>query len=423
MVGIRKWIRSKLDSTAHGKGRRQGQAMRDDLPFLPLSRPRGLTPVPSSQDIANRSQSFYNYGLFRHLPYELRRQILINAFGGQTLHLDLTYARPLVRKLTSMDLSNGIERAHYGLGSELVVNMSRSEGWQWFSCVCHRRLGYSESEIDERHTANKFYQTIEPCDDQCLKGLMCDNGQCGSACFVGTMGWILACRQAYVDGIEILYSTNTFHISSMDIVSNIPRLLPHSRLSSITSLELLWQLNSFQFSKGAIEDFIEPLWKDPTKQDSMLHTLCAMIPDTFPHVRRLYISFQCELVPPSDIRDNDNISKVESIFLGPVEQMLRILGPGRGKQFNVAIQRGGWYTMLWKYYTLLGTRLRAESSDGLMRGKFWKSLCPSGNNDQDVRGDYGYWICAGWWDMDAITYDHWIMSNWGCKWVGPTDTF
>ena len=97
-----------------------------------------------------------------------------------------------------------MHRRHCDLGSELVPDTSQPQGWQWFGCVCHRRAGYSEIEMEQRYTAGEFSRTIEPCDDECLEGSpsMCscpveqsDNSD-GGSCFVGAIGWLLACRQA-----------------------------------------------------------------------------------------------------------------------------------------------------------------------------------------------------------------------------------
>ncbi len=65
------------------------------------------------------------------------------------------------------------------------------------------------------------------------------------------IGWLLACRQAYAEGIDVLYSTNTFFLESTTLFDALfcpashraaqQLLLPH-HLASITSLELRWEL-------------------------------------------------------------------------------------------------------------------------------------------------------------------------------------
>ena len=179
------------------------QPMRDPLPFLPVHRPRVLTPSLSHQSFAPALLQ-HNYGFFGRLPHELRRQILIAAFGGRTLHVSLTFGHPLVRR-PRRQIAEGAQGSnkHCGLGSELVPDIAQRQAWHWFGCVCHRRAGYSKTEMEQREAEQKFSRTIEPCDDQCLKGSVCScelpAGTRDSAeCFIGIMGWLLTCRQAYV---------------------------------------------------------------------------------------------------------------------------------------------------------------------------------------------------------------------------------
>ncbi|KAK0639652.1 hypothetical protein B0T16DRAFT_336810, partial [Cercophora newfieldiana] len=60
------------------------------------------------------------------------------------------------------------------------------------------------------------------------------------------MGWLLACRQAYADGVDILYSTNTFFVESVQLLDAIlfpiPTFVVPERLALITSLELRWDI-------------------------------------------------------------------------------------------------------------------------------------------------------------------------------------
>lgn len=258
---------------------------------------------------------------------------------------------------------------------------------------------------------------------------------------------------SYTDGIDALYSTNTFHISSLDLQLNLPRLVPRHHLARVTSIELLWKLNAIQArSKPPVKDYVKPLWdgsgglnpQSHQTSDSPLHVLCDLIPRTFPHLRSLYISFQCWLDPgsPRGGPGGDVISEVETIFLSPVEDMMRACLLGRSKQecdgdghgyrdleLNLAIQRGAWRVLLAKYHKLLGAKLKVESVDELSRGRFWKPLprlvSGGGIGDEETDGDdgFGYWICGGWEDMQAFGHDYWIMTNWGDKWTGVKDTY
>ena len=143
----------------------------------------------------------------------------------------------------------------------------------------------------------------------------------------------------------------------------------------------------------------------------------------------------------------DYISDLEAIFLGPVEDMLRVWAQSRSGvekvdrgykdvELNVAIQRGAWFVLRAKYYKLLGRKLKSETVD-MSRGRFWKPLrldssaaaddgdgiiASGGEGSED--GGVGYWICGGWEDMDVFgPHNYWIMANWGDKWTGVKETY
>lgn len=199
MAGIMTWIRSRFakgnKSSSQNKEQRQQQKLicetRPGLPFLPPQLPGVLTPISSLADGSSSISLLQNYGMFGRLPYELRRQILIEAFGSRRLHIHLSYGYPLSRKPTT-----ALDRKHCGLGIEVVPDHAQPLAWQWFGCVCHRPARYSEHELEQRKAADKLPEGIEPCDDRCLDASFCDCDQAGPSCFVGVMGWLLACRQA-----------------------------------------------------------------------------------------------------------------------------------------------------------------------------------------------------------------------------------
>ncbi|KAK0652762.1 hypothetical protein B0T16DRAFT_406768 [Cercophora newfieldiana] len=440
---IGKWMRKRLDSKPPDKGGLVNEPRSPPLPFLPTPRLRRLT-AGQWQSKDSVQLEMESYGLFGKLPLELRREILTEAFGGQTLHMDLSHKHPLVRLQPSEEESQSPphQHRHCGLESELVCDTSQAKRWEWFSCVCHRRPGYSEAEKEQRLQAMKGALTVEPCDDECLEGsesmCACPSGASTAACFVGVMGWLLSCRQAYTDGVDVLYGTNTFHLSSLELQLNLPRLVPAHHLARITSLQLLWKLNEVQpRSKNKQQpprkDHARALWEgEGPDNNNPLHLLCGSIPQTFPNLQSLYISFQCWLNPPSTANkgvNDDVISEVESIFLGPVEDMMRACGSNNhnGKlELSVAIQSGAWSTLLAKYEQVLGAGLKAELyEDG--RGRFWKPLLPSqgfqgvhdrsgGGVDDGEENRLGYWICSGWDDIQAIGQGYWIMCNWGQTW-------
>jgi hypothetical protein len=146
-----------------------------------------------------------NYSHFQRLPLEIRRHILSFAFGNRTLHIDLTFDHPLTRKSSARKKRSralpAISQAHCGFGVDLVRDPSQPKQWQWFSCVCHRRL------VQQYPGTSR----IQPFEDGCIAGprVGSEPGRRGWAgllcrcefdpsleCFIGVMGWLQACRQA-----------------------------------------------------------------------------------------------------------------------------------------------------------------------------------------------------------------------------------
>lgn len=135
---------------------------------------------------------------------------------------------------------------------------------------------------------------------------------------------------------------------------------------------------------------LQDLWADPTTTDSELHTLCRVVPESFPNVRQLDIVLDCFVSPPEEL--GEPIPIVERLVLGPIEDMLRVLGPGR--EYKVYIKMEVWDGLMKRHMGLYGPELRIEMN-GYTEGRFWKVLGP-GN-------EVGYWICSGWYSMNLTS--------------------
>ena len=178
-------------------------------PILPSTPRRPLT--PTSED-ASYDTALAKFGLFARLPYEVRRQILMEAFGNQTLHMDLAFRRPFSMPPAEKLLSNvqkGIPGQPHAqiycshtyfedskMFWKISVDKSEPEIWRWFGCICHRSLAPSRQALG--------VMTPEAMDlsaDGCLLGKTeCTEwpGIWPERCFIGVMGWLLSCRHASV---------------------------------------------------------------------------------------------------------------------------------------------------------------------------------------------------------------------------------
>ncbi|KAI4599538.1 hypothetical protein KJ359_001985 [Pestalotiopsis sp. 9143b] len=122
MKSIRKWIRRKLKGFRYSG--QSGSPAPDDPIFLDLEDQSPIIAKPTSDGMQN-------YGVFRLLPYELRRQILIEVFGAQrTLHLDLFHKYPPKRKRQdAFLLDSDHDHLYYGSVSSWGLNKAKPFRW------------------------------------------------------------------------------------------------------------------------------------------------------------------------------------------------------------------------------------------------------------------------------------------------------
>ncbi|OJJ42542.1 hypothetical protein ASPZODRAFT_29093 [Penicilliopsis zonata CBS 506.65] len=384
MASIKKWFRKRVS------GKKDEPSPLSQLPLLPAQRPHCLTPSASSEDLT--SYYLFNYGSFGCLPPEIRREILILAFGARTIHVDLSFGYPLIRENKLKRPGNHLaprrtdKDTHYGIGSDLVTNNLMPRRWQWLSCVCHR----SPPTLPEGCKATPL-----PYDDECLRATSCsytlEDGtrkkrENLDSCFIGVLGWLLACHMAYTEGIDVLFATNTFHFSRLEILENLPGLFLRQRLARITSLEINWHSQKLNDRTGHYVYYLVWPWQQiPVGEPyTPFHNLCRLIPDVFPHAHHLYISFQDFLLEPRG--EIFETFVVESITLRPIEEMVRVLGSGR--QVKVALPKEAFGIMLTRNRESHGNDLIIETDkDNRHQVRVWKALEPT--------GDLGYWIAPG----------------------------
>lgn len=369
----------------------------------PESRPVPDIPLPvlTTKDgiLETLKPSGIAYGLFHRLPSEIRLLILAEAFGHRTIHIDLSFGHPLVRRSLAGSSSISPEGSrHGGIGSELIPDESQPKGWQWLGCVCHRRTDWTVAERKKYWW--KISNTIGLYDDECLKGQLCgcnpepgEYSECeGDPCFIGIMSWLLSCRSACIEGLEALFSTSTFHISGTDLLLNLPKLVYPHLLQQITSLELPFGDHELYLDQHPLT---KELWQQPTaeqEEDKILNRLCQSIPEACQNIQTVHILIQYWVAPSrADHPEPDRVPYFERNVLGVIEDMLRGLGP-RG-EYNVTIPDGVWLMLFKDYYDLHGLDLICEL-DTPLTGRFQKSLGSVGSGKEELK----YWICSGWSD-------------------------
>ncbi|CAM1502359.1 Fc.00g043430.m01.CDS01 [Cosmosporella sp. VM-42] len=209
---------------------------------------------PSSPNSSEKNGDLF----FSRLPFEIRRNIQLLAFGSRTLHMDLEFRYPLHQ----VNDRSSIGTVHAGIlrRSEDYTpdpNDLEEEQWRWFGCVCHR-YPYDRPNLPlGRKRGYPYKHFIEPDVDYCLEGMgKCREypGEWPEKCKIGIMGWLQSRRNAYIEGMFILYSTNTIHIASPTLIRSIQDIIPRQRLANLTSLELLWDPEQLPLSLGFTSD-------------------------------------------------------------------------------------------------------------------------------------------------------------------------
>ncbi|VUC21464.1 unnamed protein product [Clonostachys rosea] len=260
----------KIPFSKYGKRRREEKVrekvFRDVFIKQALEKPISLV-IPS----ASTAEPSGFFGL----PPELRTKILITAFGQRTLHMSLEYQHPLYvphERRQGYATHAGIEKLAGFEESHLRTDIPKK--WIWFGCVCHRfrpgadgnvplsfgRVGLGAEDVETKHMVSGRYEELFRGDldlghDLCLEGFgYCDKweGTWPEKCHIGIMGWLLTCRQAYLEGLHVLYRTNTIQISSMQLHRSLPDILSPTVISNMTSLELVWDLAALPFDDGFI---------------------------------------------------------------------------------------------------------------------------------------------------------------------------
>ncbi len=173
------WLRANLPESKKEK----------PLPCLPLQRRHDITRSPSPESLnLSALSSTAESAFFCYLPFEVRRMILVEAFGNRVIHMDLHLDHPtLCRKP-----GKGISHYHADVAPTIPDALKPKE-WQWWSSVCHRAPPTIEFPTEMKACTELFA-------DACREGsgFWCDSwpGLEPSNCHIGVMGWLLSCRQA-----------------------------------------------------------------------------------------------------------------------------------------------------------------------------------------------------------------------------------
>jgi hypothetical protein len=152
--------------------------------------------------------------LFKRIPPETRRRILIQAFGERPMHFDLRLMhppskhQPQPKTYPPRKLGPPPPPPWRHANIRGAMDESKPLQWQWRSSVCHRLSPGIQPAEPVRYASSGR--------DWCFRGsgYRCEDwpGEGPAKCCIGATGWLRTCRQAYVEGAEVLYGTNQFCI-------------------------------------------------------------------------------------------------------------------------------------------------------------------------------------------------------------------
>ena len=317
-------------------------------------------------------------------PPEIRRLIILEAFGNRTLHMDLAFMQPPFRLRSSFSVSH----VNYRTERRNGVRPPRWEWWGW-ECQDGPLQVWDkpvDSDVNKPRPANDFcghlgkahhdYDLVRPAP---------------RPRFIGILGWLLSCRDTYLETVNVLYGNNTLHIARMYLFVGLPRLFMPERLAAIRNIELLWDFRLSRSDRGSL-------------QSNTISTLLRTLHKTLPSLRRLYLSFQ------GDICYSIRYSPVDTRFR-MVEEILQLTDWAVVRlphlvECRIALPKS-IYTP-WKFVKN-GDHLETGDLDGSI-GAVWRDL----PGQDEHRGDgesslEGYWVCHGKSDwpngfiMDLVT--------------------
>ncbi|KAI5456003.1 hypothetical protein BGZ63DRAFT_98514 [Mariannaea sp. PMI_226] len=403
---LHRWLHVKLDKLRH-------QTQNETLAAEPRAAPAPRQHV-SLGDQQNGRDGHLHSAFFHKLPPELRRKVLVQAFGGIIVHMDLEFDHPLasaqsksikeVKKFYKRSYrykgTHGVPHAnrycHVERGRitrNLIRDNKKPKSWHWSGCRCHRETeGYARGGQDLKNSA------FLPWYDLCLAGYadMCEEvpGLMPGKCFLGALGWLLSCHMAYIEGIEVLYGTNTLHLSRPILLRQMTELFLPQRLHSIQSIELIWNVDQWKSRGTELEVSLSPA-------RDVVAELVRIVPDAFPNLQKARIG----LVGCYYLGGDPNVlaRAAEADILLPIDDMVRKLPLLRDMYLGlpnsvVQLRLEAGYAMGIKGDWYLGPRYDFH--------RVWRSVAPAVNPSSDNPNSLDDLNATG-----ADTMGYWLTTS------------
>ncbi|KAK4506412.1 hypothetical protein PRZ48_000142 [Zasmidium cellare] len=336
------WIRKKISPAASN---RNGTTMASESRLQ--NRSTALTPSPSSESLAVNPQALSRF--FTGLSAEMRIAILTAAFGDRTMHIDLPKKRPCQAKNNSR-LSRWRKKN----------TNQESPPDKITGTVCRRRILFSiggKKSYDPGVFADSCFlvSTSDPGWPEVFLAMI----------RVGALGWLQSCRRAYIEGIDILYSTNTFHITSPHLSTRLPSYILPQRLSRIRKVDFAWEWGR-----------LDPQ-RDEYTFERRLASLLEKLPSELPRLTSLKIALQNSLYPYARLHNSSTDAEWEAYGSWIVQKVLEPLDRLVTAMPTLEVCEVYFTTSVhWNLSKELGER----------GARFWRGVGD---------GERGYWVCEG----------------------------
>ncbi|KAJ4269903.1 hypothetical protein NW762_001572 [Fusarium torreyae] len=243
----------------------------------------------------------------------------------------------------------------------------------------------------------------QPGDDECVFGWngrfgfrpQCQHwpGERAQKCSIGVMGWLISCREAYQEGIEVLYSRNTFHTASKDMVLGLYRLIPEQRLDAITSFEIIWEFAPWLEPRYSREE--KSRLREPRSDFDSFEKFMDLVPRLFTNIRKLYIALQGDLLPDSQggfgsvcVPPEERAKRTEEGIIMKVDEMAARMN--FGVDLSVSFPTSIYARQRWRALQRHLKVVQRHDTGDVER--FWRPL-------KDCLPRTGYWFCLGEKDL------------------------
>jgi len=187
-------------------------------------------------------------------------------------------------------------------------------------------------------------------------------------------------KARYVEAVDLFYSDNTIHISTIFLVQHLHSLLLPQRLANISSVELVWDLLRYRPSEGDHQ---------PSGKFAVYKNLMTRVSKTFPSLTKLEIWVVASLsITEPEAAD---IGLYDRCLLEPADALVQRHG-SRLRDFQLAPNLT-LYTALMRRAERDGAHIKKGGTGVGSWHRFWRPVIT--DCESPVTDVAGYWVREG----------------------------